>query len=152
MILGKRDLCTGDDGQAEIVHQHGFGSETITFMAPWPPNNTLQCCMKALWPHLWCLLLHLVLHPLGLSQILDPQLSVLDTPLPQQTGSLLSLYYYHMESHSTALDFFTQCNCAQLHKATFLAPFSAISQQIRPAATRMATICQNVFLQIFYAL
>ena len=22
MILGKRDLCTGDDGQAEIVHQH----------------------------------------------------------------------------------------------------------------------------------
>jgi hypothetical protein len=105
--------------------------------------------METHCPHLYCLPHHLVLHHLGRSQILGPQFSAMEPPLPKHTGSRCSLYYSPMEYQSPALELFNQCSCAQRHKPLFRPQFSAISKRVRPAAPRPATICQNAFWQIF---
>ena len=132
------------------LHQHLIRPSSLTFMSLWPPNNTWECCMETHCPLLWYLQHHLVLHHLGFSQILDPQLSVMEPPLPHPTGSLTSLYYPHMEPQSPTLVLFPQCRCIQCKMAVFRASFPAVFWCKRPAATTTRPICQNVFLQIFY--
>ena len=134
------------------LHQLLIRPGSLTFMAPWPPNNTLECCMETRSPFFWCLQHHLVLHHLGFSQILDPQFSVMRPPLSQQTGFLTSLYYPYMESQSPALVLLPQCRYIQRNMAVFRASFPAILWCNRPRDPGSATICCNVFSPIFYLL